>query len=79
MKVLKEDSDFVQRVEKVFQCMEENGIVTDYIAGEFRLTDTRTNNKRYHNMPLMNFELNESIKQLPPICEYRITIFDSEK
>lgn len=75
---LKSDSDFAKRVEKVFEAMEENGVRIDFLAGEFRFSDEKSDNQKLQNMPLINAELTEEIQSLPPFEEWKLKVFNSE-
>ena len=57
--------------------MVENEVVINYKAGEFRLTDAKTKNKRYHNMQLLDSDTKEPIRILPACYRYMMAIFNS--
>lgn len=78
MKVLKDTSDFAQRVENVFRAMEENGVAIIYECGQFRVSDTINNQvHELQDMPLIDADDKSDIQELPPIFEYKLKVFDS--
>lgn len=76
-KVLREDSDFYKRVQKVFDTMDEEGVNIEFIGNEFRISDTRhSDNPNLQNMILIDTEGHE-IQTLSPVFEYKLKVFDS--
>lgn len=76
-KVLREDSDFYKRVQKVFDTMDEEGVNIEYICGEIRISDTRhPDNPNLQNMVLIDQEGHE-MQTLAPVFEYKLKVFDS--
>lgn len=76
-KVLREDSDFYKRVQKVFDTMDEEGVSIEFIGNEFRISDTRhPDNPNLQNMILIDMEGHE-IQTLSPVFEYKLKVFDS--
>lgn len=76
VKVLKSNSDFAKRVERVMQAMTENNVCVEYLGGEFRFSDTSDNAPDYRqNMRLLDIEGNV-INSLPSIFEYKLVVFD---
>ena len=76
-KVLREDSDFYKRVQKVFDTMDEEGVNIEYICGEIRISDTRhPDNPNLQGMVLIDQEGHE-MQTLAPVFEYKLKVFDS--
>lgn len=76
-KFLKQDCDFAKRVENVMQCLEENNVRIDFLAGEFRFSDMKDDAPEYRqNMVLLDIE-GEPIYSLPSMLEYRLKIFNT--
>lgn len=76
-KVLREDSDFYKRVQKVFDTMDEEGVNIEYICGEIRISDTRhPDNPNLQDMVLIDLEGHE-MQTLAPVFEYKLKVFDS--
>lgn len=76
-KVLREDSDFYKRVQKVFDTMDEEGVNIEYICGEIRISDTRhPDNPNLQDMVLIDQEGHE-MQTLAPAFEYKLKVFDS--
>ena len=76
---LRKDSDFYTRVMNVIQAMEENNVRIEYIADEFRISDTTEGaSERLQNMILHNGE-NNPVQVLPSDfdTEYTLKVFDS--
>lgn len=56
-KVLREDSDFYKRVQKVFDTMDEEGVSIAFIGNEIRISDTHhPDNPNLQNMVLIDQE-----------------------
>lgn len=78
MKVLKSNSDFAKRVENVMQAMEENNVMIEFCAGEFRFADTKDDAKDYRqNMPMLSKDDGQPIYSLPAMFEYVLAIFNT--
>lgn len=76
-KVLREDSDFYKRVQKVFDTMDEESVSIEFICNEIHISDTRhPDNPNLQNMILIDQEGHE-IQTLAPVFEYRLKVFDS--
>ena len=76
---LRKDSDFYTRVMNVIQAMEENDVRIEYIADEFRISDTTEGaSERLQNMILYDGE-NKPVQVLPSDfdTEYALKVFDS--
>lgn len=76
---LKRDSDFYVRVMNVIHAMEENNVRIEYIADEFRISDTTEGaSERLQNMILYDGE-NNPVQVLPSDFDndYTLTVFDS--
>ena len=78
MKVLKSNSDFAKRVENVMQAMEENNVMIEFCAGEFRFSDTKDDAKDYRqNMPMLSKDDGQPIYSLPAMFEYVLAVFNT--
>lgn len=76
---LKKNSDFYTRVMNVIQAMEENNVRIEYIADEFRISDTTEGaSGLLQNMILYDCE-NKPVQVLPSEVdtEYTLKVFDS--
>ena len=76
---LKQDSDFYVRVMNVIHAMEENNVRIEYIADEFRISDTTEGaSERLQNMVLYDGE-NNPVQVLPSDFDddYQLKVFDS--
>ena len=78
MKVLKENSDFAKRVENVMRAMEENNVMIEFCAGEFRFSDTSDDAKDYcQRMPMLDKDNGRPIYSLPSPFGYALVVFNS--
>ena len=76
---LKQDSDFYMRVMNVIHAMEENNVRIEYVADEFRISDTTEGaSERLQDMILYDGE-NNPVQVLPSDFDndYTLTVFDS--
>lgn len=76
---LKRDSDFYVRVMNVIHAMEENNVRIEYVADEFRISDTTEGvSERLQNMILYDGE-NNPVQVLPSDfdTEYKLKVFNS--
>ena len=76
---LRQDSDFYMRVMNVIHAMEENNVRIEYVADEFRISDTTEGaSERLQNMILYDGE-NNPVQVLPSDFDndYTLTVFDS--
>ena len=76
---LRKDSDFYIRVMNVIRAMEENNVRIEYVAGEFRISDTTEGaSERLQNMILYDGE-NNPVQVLPSDFDdyYELKVFDS--
>ena len=76
---LRKDSEFYVRVMNVIHAMEENNVRIEYIADEFRISDTTEGaSERLQNMILYDGE-NNPVQVLPSDFDndYTLTVFDS--
>ena len=76
---LRKDSDFYTRVMNVIQAMEENNVRVEYVANEFRISDTSGGaSEKLQNMILYDGE-NNPVQVLPSDfdTEYELKVFDS--
>lgn len=76
---LRKDSDFYIRVMNVIRAMEENNVRIEYVADEFRISDTAEGaSERLQNMVLYDGE-NDPIQVLPSDfdTEYELKVFNS--
>ena len=76
---LKQDSDFYVRVMNVIHAMEENNVRIEYIADEFRISDTTEGaSERLQNMVLYDGE-NNPVQVLPSDFDddYQLKVFES--
>ena len=76
---LKKDSKFYRRVMNVIQAMEENNVRIEYVANEFRISDTTERApERLQNIILYDGE-NNPVQVLPSDfdTEYELKVFDS--
>ena len=77
-KVLREDSDFYKRVQKVFDTMDEEGVSIAFIGDEIRISDTHhPDNPNLQNMVLIDNEEGDEMQTLAPAFEYKLKVFDS--
>lgn len=76
---LKQDSDFYMRVMNVIHVMEENNVRIEYVANEFRVSDTTEGaSERLQNMILYDGE-NNPVQVLPSDFDndYELIVFNS--
>jgi hypothetical protein len=75
---LRKDSDFYTRVMNVIQAMEENNVRIEYVANEFRISDTSVGaSEKLQNMILYDGE-NNPVQVLPSDfeTEYELKVFE---
>ena len=75
---LRKDSDFYTRVMNVIQAMEENNVRVEYVANEFRISDTSGGaSEKLQNMILYDGE-NNPVQVLPSDfeTEYELKVFE---
>ena len=75
---LRKDSDFYTRVMNVIQAMEENNVRIEYVANEFRISDTSGGaSEKLQNMILYDGE-NNPVQVLPSDfeTEYELKVFE---
>lgn len=76
---LRKDSNFYVRVMNVIHAMEENNVRIEYIANEFRISDTTEGaSEQLQNMILYDCE-NNPVQVLPSDFDdnYELKVFDS--
>lgn len=76
---LRKDSDFYIRVMNVIRAMEENNVRIEYVADEFRISDTTEGaSERLQNMILYDSE-NNPVQILPSDFDdyYELKVFNS--
>jgi hypothetical protein len=72
---LKEDSDFAKRVENVMQALLDNNVEIEYLAGEFRFTDTSENAPECcKNMTLVDEGASPAFAL--PLYYYRLKVYE---
>lgn len=69
---LKNDTDFAQRVQNVFDSMKENGVMMEITSGLLEIIDTKDDGKK---LGLYDTESTKRISVLPPSVEYKLGFF----
>ena len=76
IKTIKDETDFVQRVHKLMEFLDENKLSLTYINNEFRISDDNDDNPRRKNCAIIHMDDFEPVSELPTSCEFSLKVFE---
>lgn len=76
MKLLKTSTPTHEKVVRLIEVLDELNLSIEFLAGQIRITDNEQYSKIYHNLALVDEDL-QDVPQLPPLFEgFRLEVFD---